>query len=153
MGYKWGGGVINLLVAWIQTHLHLQTSFIFLQWKLIWTYLWETLVVLRLLMMMRWGNFQMRSSLTCLRGMMATIRLSLSFSVANIAESFKKRGYIWPTFDGSHIDLTELPGYQYDANDALIWFRPKRALECENANEQCPAKKQAQASLMQLWKK
>ena len=68
-------------------------------------------------------------------------------------ESFKKRGYIWPTSDGSHIDLRELPGYQYDANDALSWFRPKRALECENANEQRPAKKQAQASLMQPWKK
>ena len=25
-----GGGVISPLVAWIQTHLHLQTSFIFL---------------------------------------------------------------------------------------------------------------------------
>ena len=69
MGYKWGGEGISPLVAWIQTHLHLQTSFIFLYWKLIWTYLWETLVVLQLLMMMRWGNFQMRSSLTCLRGM------------------------------------------------------------------------------------
>ena len=75
-----------------------------------------------------------------------------ALSVVNIAESFKKRGYIWPTCDGSHIDLRELPGYQYDANDALIWSRPKRALECENANEQRPAKKQAQASLMQLWK-
>ena len=64
-----GGGVISPLVAWIQTHLHLQTSFIFLYYKLICTYLWETLVVLQLLMMMRWGNFQMRSSLTCLRGM------------------------------------------------------------------------------------
>ena len=76
-----------------------------------------------------------------------------ALSVVNIAESFKKRGYIWPTSDASHIDLRELPGYQYDANDALIWFRPKRALESENANEQRPAKKQAQASLMQLWKK
>ena len=79
--------------------------------------------------------------------------LQLLMMRGNIAESFKKRGYIWPTSDGSHIDLRELPGYQYDANDALIWFRPKRALECENANEQRPAKKQAQASLMQLWKK
>ena len=34
-------------------------------------------VVLQLLMMMRWGNFQMRSSLTCLRGMMMRNRLSL----------------------------------------------------------------------------
>ena len=58
-----------------------------------------------------------------------------ALSVVNIAELFKKRGYNWPTSDGSHIDLRELPGYQYDANDSLIWFRPKRALECENANE------------------
>uniref|UniRef100_A0A7S4G397 Uncharacterized protein n=1 Tax=Eutreptiella gymnastica TaxID=73025 RepID=A0A7S4G397_9EUGL len=75
------------------------------------------------------------------------------FSDEERAESFKKRGYIWPTSDGSHIDLGELPGYQYDANDSLIWFRPKRALECDNANQQRPAKQQAQASLMQLWKK
>ena len=27
----------------------------------------------------------------------------------NIAESYKKPGYIWPTSDGSHIDLRELP--------------------------------------------
>ena len=71
----------------------------------------------------------------------------------NIAESFKKHGYIWPTSDGSHINLRELAGDQYDTNDALIWFRPKRALECENANEQRPTKKEAHASLMQLWKK
>ena len=55
-----------------------------------------------------------------------------ALSVVNIAGSFKQ------------------PGYQYDANDSLIWFRPKRALECDNANEQRRAKKQAQASLMQL---
>ena len=48
------------------------------------------------------------------------------------------------------IDLRELPGYQYDPNDALIWFRPKRVLESENANEHHRAKKRAQASLMQL---
>ena len=30
-------------------------------------------MVLQLLMMMRWGNFQMRSLLTCLRGMMTTL--------------------------------------------------------------------------------
>ena len=76
----------------------------------------------------------------------------LPLTILEISQ-IKKRGYIWPTSDGCHIDLRELPGYQYDANDALIWFRPKRALECENANEQRPAKKQAQASLMQLWKK
>ena len=83
-----------------------------------------------------------------------------ALAIVNIGDSFKKRGYIWPTSDGSHIiiiiishDLRELSGYQHDANDALIWFRPKRALECENANEQRPTKNQAQASLMQLWKK
>ena len=27
----------------------------------------------------------------------------------NIAESFKKRGYIWPTADNCHINLQELP--------------------------------------------
>ena len=76
-----------------------------------------------------------------------------ALSVVNIVESFKKPSYIWPTSDGSHIDLRELPGYQYAANDALIWFRPKRVLESQNANTHRPAKKQAQASLMQLWKK
>ena len=43
--------------------------------------------------------------------------------------------------------------YQYHATSPLIWFRPKRAIESDNANEQLPTKRQAQASLMQLWKK
>ena len=47
-------------------------------------YLWETLMVLQLLMMMRWGNFQMRSSLTCLRGMMKRNRLSLTTSMTQL---------------------------------------------------------------------
>ena len=76
-----------------------------------------------------------------------------ALSFVNIAEIFKKHGYIRPTFYGSYIDWRELPGYQYDANDSLIWFRPERALDCENANEHRTAKKQAQASLMQVWKK
>ena len=70
-----------------------------------------------------------------------------------IVESFKKRGYIGPTSNGSHMDLRELPGYQYDANDSLIRCRPKHALECDKANGQHFAKKQSQSSLMQLWKK
>jgi len=41
----------------------------------------------------------------------------------------------------SHIDLRELPGYQYDATSALTWFRPKRVLESDNANEHRPAQK------------
>ena len=60
---------------------------------------------------------------------------------------------MWPTSDGSHIQLRELPSYQYGATSAMTWFRPKRVLESENANEHRPTKKQAQASLMQLWKK
>ena len=58
---------------------------------------------------------------------MLTIQMALQIRL-------QERGYIWPTSDGSHIDLRELPGYQYDRNDALTWFRRKRALECENAN-------------------
>ena len=38
-------------------------------------------MVLQLLMMMRWGNFQRGSSLTCLRGMMTRNQLSLTTSM------------------------------------------------------------------------
>ena len=31
----------------------------------LWTYLWETLVVPQVLIMMRWGDFHMSGSLTC----------------------------------------------------------------------------------------
>ena len=76
-----------------------------------------------------------------------------ALSVVTIAALFKKRGYMWPVSDGGHINLRELPAYRYDPNDALIWFRPKRVLESQNANEHHPARKQAQDSSMQLWKK
>ena len=58
-----------------------------------------------------------------------------ALALVNIVMSFKKRGYIWPTFDGNYIDLRELPDYQYDPNDALIRFQRKHFLESENANE------------------
>ena len=77
-----------------------------------------------------------------------------AISVVNIAESFKKRGYIWPTADGSHIQLRELPNYKYDVSSALIWFRATCVPEADNSAEQPPAKKKrAQSSLMQMWKK
>ena len=75
-------------------------------------------------------------------------------SVVNIAESFKRLGYIWPTPDGSHIQLWELPNYKYDVSSALICFRAKPVPEADNAAEQPPAKKKrAQPSLMHMWKK
>ena len=91
-------------------------------------------------------NFKLAASQHRILGTHFTAAASKhALSVVNIAESFKKHGYIWPTSNGSCIDLRELPGYQCDANDALIWFRPKRVLESQNANEHRPAKEQAQA--------
>ena len=34
--------------------------------------------------------------------------------------SFIKLGYVWPTEDGSHIQLHTLPAYNYDWNTDLI---------------------------------
>uniref|UniRef100_A0A7S1I382 DDE-1 domain-containing protein n=1 Tax=Eutreptiella gymnastica TaxID=73025 RepID=A0A7S1I382_9EUGL len=76
-----------------------------------------------------------------------------AISVVDIASSFRKRGYLWPTSDGSHIELRELPGYKYDPTGALIWFRAKRVLEEDQAADQPPAKKLVQPSLMKLWQK
>ena len=56
-------------------------------------------------------------------------------------------GYIWPTADGSHIQLRELPNYKYDVSSALIWFRAKRVPEADNAADQPPAKKEKGTAL------
>ena len=38
----------------------------------------------------------------------------------NIARSFVSRGCVWPTEDGSHINLRELPAYRYDPTAPLL---------------------------------
>ena len=68
-------------------------------------------------------------------------------SVVNITESFKRPGYIWPTADGSHIQLRELPDHKYYVSSTLIWFRAKRVPEADNAAGQPPAKEEKGTAL------
>ena len=61
-------------------------------------------------------NIKLTAAHRCILGTHFTAAAhKYAISVVDIAASFKKRGYIWPTADGSHIQLRELPGYKYEA--------------------------------------
>ena len=65
----------------------------------------------------------------------------------DIARSFSNRGYVWPTDDGSHIKLRELPSYSYDPFAPLLRLpAPQLASSSAPPAGQTP-KKQRQATL------
>ena len=74
-----------------------------------------------------WEDKNLNTKLTAAgRRILGTHLTAMAYKKAldqvNIAESFLKRGYLWPTTDGSHIFLRELQGYRYDPAAPLLWL-------------------------------
>ena len=103
-----------------------------------------------------WEDKNLNTKLTAVgRRILGTHLTAMAYKKAldqvNIAESFLKRGYLWPTTDGSHIFLRELQGYRYDPAAPLLWLvRPH-----PDPHDQPEKKKQKlhQPKLSSLWSK
>ena len=72
-----------------------------------------------------WADNNLDSRLTSsMRRILGTHFTAKAYEAAlkkvNVAQSFTNRGYLWPTEDGSHIRLRELPAYKYDSSAALL---------------------------------